>query len=246
MLATARKWADAMRTGSISRQEVWLAMTTTVWHSLCYPLSSINLSKHQCKQLMKPLLQYALPALGVCRTFPRDIVFAPSQFGGLGIRHLYTTQEITLLKDIISHTARGSLLGELYRQSLSTLILEIGLGTKLHQINYTLYGPLVTCSLIKSLWSFFCTHQLDLHHNIDLLPQCLDDQPIMPAITSLNLPPHQLICINRCHLYLHSYWLSDLTDGSGEVIVDNAWLGRPMHPDRADTWPRQGKPSPSD
>jgi hypothetical protein len=86
MLSKVRQWADAMRTGNISRSDVWLALNMTIFRTLCYPLSATNLTKVQCEKLMSPLLYYALPAIGVCRTFPRDIVFAPAKFGGLGVK----------------------------------------------------------------------------------------------------------------------------------------------------------------
>jgi hypothetical protein len=187
---------------------------------------------------MSPLLQYALPAIGVCRTFPRDIVFAPTKYSGLGIKHLFTIQEITRIKDIISHTTRNTLLGDLYRQSLTILLLELGLGTVLHTIDYKRFGPLATTSLIKSSWGFLAENHLELSHNITLPPQRLDDELIMSALANLTLSTENLCHLNRCRLFLRAYWLSDISDGTGQYILDNAWLGRPMHPQRAESWPR--------
>jgi hypothetical protein len=146
MLAKVQQWANALSTGNISRSEVWLALTTTIWQTLCYPLSSINLSRLQCEKLMSPLLQYALPALGICRSFPRDIVFALIKYAGLGIKHLHTNQEIARLKDILSHTTKGALLGDLYKHSLTVLLLELGLGPDLSQIDYNKFGLFCTAA----------------------------------------------------------------------------------------------------
>jgi hypothetical protein len=90
-----------MRTGRISWEEVWLALNFTIMRTLYYPLPALNLTKSQCKDIMRPLLFYGLPAIGICRTFPRDLVFAPALYLGIGIKHLYTVQEISRLKDII-------------------------------------------------------------------------------------------------------------------------------------------------
>jgi hypothetical protein len=161
MLTKVQQWADEMRTGNISRSEVWLALTTTIWRTLCYSLSAINLSKEQCEKLMSPLLHYALPTLGVCRTFPRAIIFAPIKYAGLGIKHLHTIQETTRLKDIIAHTTRNTLLGDLYCHSLTILLLKLGLGPELHKIKFDKYDNLATSSLIKSSWGFLSTHQIE-------------------------------------------------------------------------------------
>ncbi len=104
------KWADAMRTGHIPRQDVWLAYNSTIWRTLCYSLPAINLTRQQCDKLMTPLLTYVLPALGICRNFPRSMVFAPVQYMGIGIKHLYTVQEINHLKDILFHSRQNTLL----------------------------------------------------------------------------------------------------------------------------------------
>jgi len=68
MRAAAVKWADAMRTGKISPSDAWVALTSTIWSTLSYPLPSINLTKKQCEYIMAPIFNYALPALGICIT----------------------------------------------------------------------------------------------------------------------------------------------------------------------------------
>jgi hypothetical protein len=42
-------WADQMRTGVIRKDETWLALQSTIWRTLCYPLNATNLSKTQCE-----------------------------------------------------------------------------------------------------------------------------------------------------------------------------------------------------
>lgn len=98
MIEKAQLWADHMRTGVIRKGETWLALQSTIWWSFCYPLNALNLTKQQCEQIMAPVINYALPAMGVCRNFPRDLVFSPTQYCGLGVKHIYTLQEIALSK----------------------------------------------------------------------------------------------------------------------------------------------------
>jgi hypothetical protein len=119
MLQKVIQWSDHMRTGRISKRETWLAFISTIWQTLCYPLPAINLTRKQCDKLMAPLLSYVLPALGICRNFPRNLVFAPHKYMGLGIKHIHTIQEITRLKDILYHAMQDCLLGSLYKTSLA-------------------------------------------------------------------------------------------------------------------------------
>jgi hypothetical protein len=41
----AVQWADAMRTVKISCSDAWVTVTSTIWRTLAYPLSAINLKK---------------------------------------------------------------------------------------------------------------------------------------------------------------------------------------------------------
>jgi hypothetical protein len=113
MKTLATNWADHMRTGKITRDEVWLALSTTIMRTLSYPLPALNLAKKQCEDIMRPLLMHGLPAMGICR--PRDLVFAPALYMGIFFKHLYTLQEIARIKDIILHThSSTTTTGELY------------------------------------------------------------------------------------------------------------------------------------
>ncbi len=94
MKEMAIHWADCMWTGCIPKDNTWLAYPSTIWKSISYPLPALNLSKEDCDKIMAPLLQYLLPAIGVCRNFPRTLVYNSEQCMGLGVKILFTTQEI--------------------------------------------------------------------------------------------------------------------------------------------------------
>lgn len=87
--------------------------------------------------------------MGVCGTFPRDLVFSPTTYSGLGIKHLYTMQEIAWINDLLHHTYINLTTGKLYRTSLEYLLLELGISTNISQIDYKTYQILATNSLIK-------------------------------------------------------------------------------------------------
>jgi hypothetical protein len=130
MIQAATRWADAMGTGSISKEDVWTAIHSTIWQTLSYPLPALRLPKAECNAIMAPILQYCLPALGVCRNFPRKLVFATTDFMGLGLLHLFTIQEAARLKDIILHIYNNMLTGQLYKTSVELLLIELGMGPK--------------------------------------------------------------------------------------------------------------------
>jgi hypothetical protein len=128
------KWADQIRVGKLQKDEVALVLHSTLWKTLAYPLPCTSLTKQQCKEIMAPALTQALPAMGVCRNFPRVICHSPISVMGLGIPHIHTLQEIAHLKDIIHHSAINTFTGQLYRGNLEAMILEVGFDTNIFQL----------------------------------------------------------------------------------------------------------------
>jgi hypothetical protein len=241
--ATANKWADGMRTGKISPSKVWLAITSTIWRTLSYPLPATNLTKQQCEAIMYPILLYSLPAMGICRYFPRKLVFAPTKYMGLGMKHLYTVQEILRLKDIIDHTYKFTTTGKLYKTSLELLLLELGMGTCLHNIPFDHAAHISTDSLIKSSWQFLNTNDLQLHHDITFTPQRTGDKILMCEFLDSGASKDDLLSLNRCRLYLKAYFLSDITNGYGTMVTDDAWMGRYQEIHWHTSWPKQAPPT---
>jgi hypothetical protein len=159
---------EQMRTGVIKKNDTWLALQSTIWRTLCYPLNAVNLIKQQCEAIMSPILQYALPAMGICRNFPRALVFRSTKYMGIGIKHIHILQEIARLKDILNHTYTGTITGQIYRTSLEYLLLELGMSTDISAMDYNNYHSLATNGLVKSTWEFLCQHNITLQHNIDI------------------------------------------------------------------------------
>ena len=76
---------------------------------------------------MAPLLGAALPASGINRHFPQDIVYGPKLYGGLGIPNLYHTQGVDHIDRIHSYGICQDITGQLLRTTMEALKLEIGL-----------------------------------------------------------------------------------------------------------------------
>jgi hypothetical protein len=150
MMDLAIEWADCMRTGKIPKDDAWLAFNSTIWKTLSYPLPALNMSKEECESIMKPVLQYLLPAIGVCRNFPRTLVYNSEKYMGLGLKHLHTTQEICRLKDLVSHVSRHTNTGSLYKTTLENSISEVGMGTDI--LPYYGYHPTLFKALPQILW----------------------------------------------------------------------------------------------
>jgi hypothetical protein len=229
-----------MQTGRISREDAWLAFYSTIWKTLSYPLPALNLSRVEWDKIMAPILQYLLPAMGICRNFPRALVYNSVKYMGVGVQHPYTIQEIVQIKDILSHVHRRTITGDLYRTSFEILLLEIGMGAELNQIPQEVMFSLATESLVKSTCNFLQTYDLSLYHDIKIKPLREKDQLIMRALYDAGPTISELESLNRCRLYLQALFLSEICNGDGLAISGDAWVGKHfMTPKKQVTWPRQ-------
>jgi hypothetical protein len=247
MKELAIQWADCMRTGRISRDDAWLSFYSTIWKTLSYPLPALNLSKEECEKIMALILQYLLPAMGICRTFTRALVYNSVKYMGIGIHHPYTIQEILRIKDILRRVHKHSTTGKLYRSSLEVLILEIGMGEEIQNLPEDVVDTLATDSLVKSTCQFLQKYDLTLLHDIKIKPLREDDQLIMKAFYALSPTSSELMALNRCRLYLQVLFLSEICTGDGLAISGDAWVGKCFEvPHKQESWPRQQRPSHKD
>jgi hypothetical protein len=246
MKDSAILWADQMRTGKLSRTESWIAFHSTLWRSLEYPLPALNLTKKQCEEIMSPALNQFLPSIGVCRNFPRSIVFAPLTVGGLGIAHLYTTQETARITNIIDHTANMTDTGKLHLASLENLIIETGFGNNTLNIPYQYTSFLATDSLIKSTWQFLSENDITLKHNVTTPTYRENDKPLMQVLYDSGVRDVDLFAINKCRLYMKVYNLSDIFNLSGSGVKQHILQGTLGPVVNAMIWPKQGYPTTQD
>jgi hypothetical protein len=238
--AKIQQWTEKLAAGRLSKSEMWTAVQSTILRTLAYPLPAINVTRPDWDKTLGPLLTTVLPRLGVCRQFPRAMVFAPTKYFGLGFRHLHTDQEIQRLKDLVFHTANDTITGRLYRASLELMHIELGSFLPLHRLSLELLGSLVTDSLIKSTWEFMSEHGLSLTADIKVELPRQDDCYLLPALQAYISDLNHLGIVNRCRLFLKALFLSDIVDGTGYEILQAAWNGdRVLGQHRLPSWPNQ-------
>jgi hypothetical protein len=236
-------WIQQLSSSKLTRPEMWTAAQTTIWRTLAYPLPAINLSRQQWEKILSPLLKFVLPNIGICRSFPQFLVFAPVENFGLGFLHLFTLQEITRIKDLIFHTVNHTTTGKLGLSSLEILHIELGSFAPLDNLPFTTWSSLITPSLIKSTWEFLDCYGFSLRTSITCEWPREGDCYLMPAFLTMVTDSYQLQLLNLCRLFLRALFLSDIVDGSGKFILEEAWRGsRPIRPDRLESWPNQQRP----
>ncbi|CAJ1969836.1 unnamed protein product, partial [Cylindrotheca closterium] len=88
----AKNWAAKFRPQHLLCYDVLPLLKATALKTLEYVMPLSTLGRSDWVSIMSPILQASLHKAGVCRSFPRVVVFAPLKYQGLGIPHPFALQ----------------------------------------------------------------------------------------------------------------------------------------------------------
>ena len=239
-------YTSKLQPSSISKHHAIISANTGIFRSIIYSLPGCAFSEKQCSELEASLYKVLLPKIGVNGKLPLAYRHSTHMFQGLEMLHIHSQMMMEQLKLFITHIAKDTQLGIMYRATLESMKLEIGSLQDIFSLSYWPHSYLATHSWLKVLW--YCTD----HYGITLLkansslPKQRDgDISLMDSVIACNLYTIQEIRqINNCRLYLQVLYLSDIASGDGRLIMHHYVMGRTT-PARVSKWkwPRQGYPS---
>jgi hypothetical protein len=73
---------------------------------------------------------------GICRYFPRDVLYAPIKFQGVGLKNIYIMMGLLRVDLIASEGKANSITGDLVRTSIEATKLELGLPSSLFESDF--------------------------------------------------------------------------------------------------------------
>jgi hypothetical protein len=216
--------------------------------SFCSALMATSLSQDQCKTIMKPLLDAALPALGINRHLTRTVVHGPRLYQGLSIPELWTLQGILKLWIAVAHGDAATITGCNLRAALSLHTIELGLPGHMFQQDFDSFEHIATPSWLTHMWLFCQTATLQLHPSAPTIPlQRENGSYLMVQFHQYGYSKTDLYHLNLCRLWCHAICLTDITTGDGLRIHPLSWLGYPTLGPHTDVLPgnvgHYGKPT---
>jgi hypothetical protein len=171
--------------------------------TLEYPLLALTLTGRDCAHIMAAILMGGLPACGICRNFPRNVVFAPTKFMGLDLHNPYITMGI-LRTDLLSSKGQmDSITGNLICATIEVTKLELGLGKSLFQTIYRHFGHLPTACWITDVWKFISKFDIEMVENTESLSlRRIGDKFLIDRFFLHGFKGKTLTRLNRCCLFL--------------------------------------------
>jgi hypothetical protein len=70
MLEASHKWAAQIKACNLRQIDAWLALRSTIWKNLEYPLTCTTLTEKQREQIMRHAISAGLAKSHICRSFP--------------------------------------------------------------------------------------------------------------------------------------------------------------------------------
>ncbi|CAJ1960593.1 unnamed protein product [Cylindrotheca closterium] len=245
MQGKAKAWADQIQPSFLQQYDVLPLLCTTIQKTLEYPMALTFFSPQEWDQILSPVLRASLPKAGICRNFPRAMVYAPIALQGVGVPHPYGLQVIKHLDMLLRHPANQTKTGAFLEAVLQAHQLKTGTSYGLFQQVYSNTSILASDMWAKRTWSEL--DSLSIHLEFDspsLQPMRQGDQLLVDLFIDSLVDQHTLKWLNWCRIFLHAVTLSDIVNAEGTAITLDAWKGI-----RADyladryQWPRTARPS---
>jgi hypothetical protein len=123
-------------------RQAWYSLTVTILRTLEYPLVATTFSQDQCKELMKPILQTALPLCKIQRRLPRALVYGSYRTRGLNLPNLYWVQLIYHLQSILRHMHRDTPSRDMHEENMDLVQFHVGSTVNFWELPYEEYGVL--------------------------------------------------------------------------------------------------------
>jgi hypothetical protein len=208
-------------------------------------MPTLSLNQKQCSSIQSPAICAILSKLHLNQHTSCAIVFGPSDYGGLDLPELYTSEGIGQFRFLLGHLRLHDKTAKLILIYISYIQLLVVSSTLFFNLPYTAYSHSTDGGWLVSVWNFLFTTglQIQIKRALVTQPPRKADMAIMDFFISLNLKPKQLKILNRCRVYLQILFVSDICSADGLTILPNYKHGHRLdHRSSSLDWPHQPRP----
>jgi hypothetical protein len=201
-----------------------------LYAKLGYGVPATTLTKEECEDIQRSVVNDILPKMRIERSAPRKVVFGTKQYGGLGLTHLSALQGNIRLQYLLGNLRCGDTAGELMQILLEYTQLECGCRGNPLQHDYKNYeGLLLNKNWITEVWGHLSTCKATVEINGLWEPKenRKSDLAIMERlIASGRFAGKELQQINYCRIYLQVFFMSDIANVKGKEVEEWARKGK--------------------
>ena len=204
----------------------------------------------QCKKVDSTWKHHVLGKMGVVRTAPKEIIFAPIQYGGIGLHSTYVDQLIDHVKMLLHHGHTTSITGKLIRNSLQQMVIEMGLPGCPFKMDLNKIEYLTENTWVENTLRACQQHNVHIDTNEKWLHQWIDTDDFIMKRAILLLSKKGASLMNKVRMYLGVVTLSDIMVADSKSIDKEILSGKrgssPSPSRHAYRWPNVPPPTPAE
>ena len=238
------------KTKGMTRSEATTASISTIGRTVRYPLGATAMNQKQCTEVDSTWKKHVLGKMGVVRTAPKQIVYSPIQFGGIGLHETEVDQMIDHVKMLLNHGHAQTITGKLIRNTLQQLVIELGMKGNPFSQDLTKIKYLTENTWIENTIRSCYQYQIMITATDNWLKEWIEtDEFVMTRAINI-LSTKGARQINKVRMYLRVATWSDLMMADGKSIDKEILFGTrgnsPSPSRYAYQWPNIPKPTPEE
>jgi hypothetical protein len=238
------QYATRINSNALTRIEAKLAYEVFYIPALRYSLNITSINQMDMETIQSKATIAFLSAQGYNQKMPREVVYAPQIYQGIGMRHLYDLQGSDSTRLLLQElNQEKSMTQNLLLALLEVIQLEAGIGKPILEdcrpLEYLEWGwiPQIRDFLYHIDGKILhATKTPELYREHD---QYLMDSPYLDRKTR-----REKLYIHRCRLYLQVETLSDIVTSAGTQILTSWYNPIAERPSKSLLrWPKQKRPN---
>jgi ribonuclease HI len=228
MESFVKNWNVRMLHSGLAPSLIRQSYESELKSQLKYRLPLYMFTEEQCNALMKIISPTLLHSHYLNKNYPRSLLEANDQYGGLNIIHFYDLMGMEKSKFLFMHLRRQDTTGRLLQIAMQHTQLECGSASLFFNIDFTKFSPLVTPTWLTNLWEYYDKRAITMDLALPItykIPREHDEFLMDILVREGTLSESELIQINKVRQHLQVLTLSDVTDLRGQRLLQHVKRG---------------------
>ena len=223
-------WRGRMLHSGLSPKLIRQSYNTELLSQLKYRLSVYMFTENQCEELMKMINPIILHSHFLNKNYPRSLMQANEQYGGLSISHLYDVMGMEKSKFLLMHMRRNDTTAKLFTIAMQNLQLECGTEELFFNLEYADYSNMTTNGWLKNLWEYYDSRAIRVDEDLKVTYKKPreGDKFLMDVLGKYKheITPTQMEQINTVRQHLGLLTLADVADVRGRRMLQQIKRGK--------------------
>jgi hypothetical protein len=243
--AKAKGLGQQVATSHLTQYEANLVLNSRIGPAMGYTLPVGTITEEQAHKMQGLYVRPLIQAMGFNACTPCSVVYAPSEIGGIGVRHLFSDQGAAKTRHILQQIRSEVLVGRTLSAMLQWVQVVAGSSAQV-LVDTILRLPQIKAEkYVTTLRKYFFLSGMGLHVSAiaTIKPKRVHDHVFMDRIGALRRDDISDIFIerfNRCRIFMRVETLADIVTADGKCIIPNSFqCDENMRFKSRGLWPKQ-------